>query len=319
MDKIERKIALVIDKVGISYFKLKRKEFESNPLYKKELDLLFFDPSNFSLSDHELQVVLSALRDEEFIIENENFKVKKDQILFDQIYNPFQMDYKNYCLFYQINNQEILFNKTALGLLEMYASNNIESKKICGTIWMELYPIQELIEEHIAKALSMGGKSITNIIDNIIIKIEALVHKRLTNPDWDEFRDVYKYYLEKLEIEAHKRFATEISLEVYSESTAEKLEFGISKVALVSLIDLLLKCDILPNQKAALKFCHEHFSFKDGKAAKAISLGKKSTLTTLYNDITNKKDMGGFYDIKEMLLDRLSKIPDRPKKSSEDS
>ncbi len=319
MDEIERKIALAIDKLGISYFEHKREEFESNPLYDAELDQLFFDPSKFSLFETELQVVISALKDEGFIKFNEDFVTHDDQEFFEQLYLPFHMDFKNYCLYYQVKPEEDYLNETSLGLLEMYVSKNLDTNKIWGSLWEVLYPIQELIEEHITKALSMGGKSITNIIDNIIIKIEALIHKRLTNPDWDEFRDVYKYYLEKLEIEAYKRFETEISLEVYSESTAEKLEFGISKVALVSLIDLLLKCDILTNQKAALQFCHEHFSFKDSKKVKAVSLGTKKTLTTLYNEVTNKKDMGGFYDIKEILLDRLSKIPDRPKKYPEDS
>jgi hypothetical protein len=67
MNEIEKKITLAIDKVGISYFKLKRKEFESNPLYNRELDQLFFDPSKFSLFETELQVVISALKDEGFI------------------------------------------------------------------------------------------------------------------------------------------------------------------------------------------------------------------------------------------------------------
>ena len=319
MDEIERKIALAIDKLGIFYFEHKREEFESNPFYDAEIDQLFFDPSKFSISDEELQVVLIALKDDGFIEFNNDFVTYDGQEFFEELYLPFQMDFKNYCLYYQVRPEEYYLNETSLGLLEMYVSKILDTNKIWGSLWEVLYPIQELIEEHITKALSMGGKSITNIIENIIIKIEALVHKRLTNPDWDEIRDVYKYYLEKLKTEAHKRFASEISIEVYSESTANKLEFGISKVALVSLIELLIKCNILPKQNVALQFCYQHFSFKDGKKAKAISLGKKSTLTTLYNDITNKKDMGGFYDIKEMLLDRLSKIPDRPKKSPKDS
>lgn len=318
MDEIERKIVLAIDKLGISYFIQKRKEFVSNPLYSAEFDQLFFDPSTYSIFNEELQVVLSALKEEGFIELNDDFVTYDEQELFEQLYTPFQMDFKSYCLNYQIRPSEHYCMETSIGMLEKFVSEIHFTIYIQGSLWEVLQPIQKIIEDYVNKAISMGGKSISNIISNIIIKIEAIINSRFTNKDNQEIHDVYKYYLEKLETEAQIKFSSEISVEIYSESTVDKLEFGISKVALVSLIDLLIKCDILPNQKAALQFCYEHFSFKDGKKSKAVSMGVKKTLTSLYNDITNNKDMGGFYDIKEMLMGRLSKIPDRPQKPSED-
>jgi hypothetical protein len=319
MDEIERKIVLAIDKLGISYFQNKRKEFESNPLYNSKLDRLFFDPSTYSILDEEIQVVLIALNEDGFIEFNDDFVTYDGQEFFEQLYLPFQMDFKSYCLNYQVRPLDHHCMETSVGLLEKFVSKLYFTIHLSGSLWEVLHPIQTIIEDYVKTAISMGGKSISNIISNIIIKIEALINSRFTNKDWQEIREVYKYYLEKLEVEAHKRYSSEISVEVYSESTSDKLEFGISKVALVSLIDLLLKCDILPNQKAALQFCYEHFSFKDGKKAKAVSIGTKRTLTSLHNDVTNKKDMGGFYDIKEMLLGQLSKIPDRPKNAPEDA